>query len=274
MIESATRSASMEHLQEQLLAEQQQNKVLKSRVDELQMALESADINYEMFKQKCMVQFENFQNEMANMKKDFEQMLQATRQLAQPQRQDLRKLHKCAEENNRNIIDVDLRLQLLENSRMNGKLLWKIDDFRQRRQQTLVGDISALHSAPCYTSEYGYKFCLRAYLNGDGVGEGTHLSLFLVIMTSDYDNILEWPFQKKFKFTLINQQNRSKDHVEEIIPKKGSESFQKPKKEMNIASGCPMFIELNRLDIDGFLKDDCLFFEVDVEQNDNIEKNM
>ncbi|XP_066930132.1 TNF receptor-associated factor 3-like [Clytia hemisphaerica] len=265
MIDSTTTPVNMECLHKQLLEEQQENKELKSRVDELQMALESADINYEMFKQRCMIQFENFQNEMANMKKDFEQMLEASRQMVQPQRQDLRKLHKCAEENHRNINDVDLRLQLLENSRMNGKLLWKIDDFRQRRQQTLVGDISALHSAPCYTSEYGYKFCLRAYLNGDGVGEGTHLSLFLVLMKSDYDNILEWPFQKKIKFTLINQQNRSKDHIEEINPKKGSESFQKPKKEMNIASGCPMFIELNRLDIDGFLKDDCLFFEVDVE---------
>jgi len=167
--------------------------------------------------------------------------------------------------NTENLADLDLKFQLHENSVNDGHLVWKINNFQQRTTDAVIGKTRALHSAPCFTSKYGYKFCLRLYLHGDGMGKGTHLSLFLVLMKSEYDNILEWPFQKKIKFTLINQEDRSKDHVEKMFPNKDSSSFQKPKKDMNIASGCPMFMNLNRLQPEGFLKDDSLFVEVKID---------
>ena len=84
-------------------------------------------------------------------------------------------------------------------------------------------------------------------------------------MKSDYDNLLEWPFQKKVKFTLINQQNRSKDLTEKMVPNKESASFQKPKNDVNIGSGCQQLISLDRLDLEGFLKDDTLYFDIKIE---------
>lgn len=48
-----------------------------------------------------------------------------------------------------------------------------------------------------YTSKYGYKMCLRIYLNGDGTGRGTHLSLFFVVMKGPNDPLLRWPFNQK-----------------------------------------------------------------------------
>lgn len=58
-------------------------------------------------------------------------------------------------------------------------------------------------SPPCpaafYTSRYGYKMCLRAYLNGDGTGRGTHLSLFFVLMRGPHDALLRWPFNQKVR---------------------------------------------------------------------------
>lgn len=50
-----------------------------------------------------------------------------------------------------------------------------------------------------YTARYGFKVCMRLYLNGDGVGKGTHISLFFVIMKGEYDPILSWPFRHKVK---------------------------------------------------------------------------
>ena len=38
----------------------------------------------------------------------------------------------------------------------------------------------SLYSQPFYTGRYGYKMCGRVYLNGDGMGKGTHLSLFFL----------------------------------------------------------------------------------------------
>lgn len=50
-----------------------------------------------------------------------------------------------------------------------------------------------------YTSRYGYKMCLRIYLNGDGTGRGTHLSLFFVVMKGPHDALLRWPFNQKVR---------------------------------------------------------------------------
>lgn len=44
--------------------------------------------------------------------------------------------------------------------------------------------------------------CLRIYLNGDGTGRGTHLSLFFVVMRGHSDALLKWPFNQKVTLTL------------------------------------------------------------------------
>jgi len=160
--------------------------------------------------------------------------------------------------------DLDLRTQLHENSTQDGHLIWKIDSYTHRKNEAAIGNVRALHSAPCFTSRYGYKYCLRVYLAGDGIGKGTHVSLFFVVMKSEYDELQTWPFNKKLKMCLINQQDRSKDIVENMIPNIDSSSFQKPVKEMNIASGCPLFLEINRLENEGFLKNDAFFIEFSI----------
>ena len=169
-------------------------------------------------------------------------------------------------EMSKNLSDLDLRFQLHENSTYDGMLLWKINNYNQRKRDAENGNITALHSSPCFTSRYGYKYCLRLYLNGDGLGRNEYLSLFLVVMKSEYDNVLQWPFQKKVKFTMINQVDRNRDVSERMHPDKNSSSFQKPVKDMNIASGCPQFMKIDRLSPDGFLKDDSLFIEVNITQ--------
>jgi len=39
--------------------------------------------------------------------------------------------------------------------------------------------------------------CARLYLNGDGMGKGTHVSLFFVVMRGAFDALLKWPFRQK-----------------------------------------------------------------------------
>ena len=73
--------------------------------------------------------------------------------------------------------DLDLRFQLHENSTTDGHLIWKINDFENRTNDAIIGKVRALHSAPCFTGKYGYKFCLRLYLHGDGTVSYTHLTL-------------------------------------------------------------------------------------------------
>ena len=176
-------------------------------------------------------------------------------------------LFNVINENRKTIDQLDLRLQLHENTMFDGRVVWRIDRFRSRLKQAASGKVNALHSAPSYTSQInGYKFCLRIYPNGDGLGKGTHLSLFIVLMKSDYDNLLQWPFTNTVKFVLVNQEDRKKDLVEQLIPNVSSQSFQKPVSEMNLASGCPLFITLEQLENDGYIMDDTLFIDVTVQK--------
>ena len=51
----------------------------------------------------------------------------------------------------------------------------------------------------------GYKMCIRAYLNGDGMGYKTHLSLFFVLMKGEFDALLKWPFEHKISMILVGK---------------------------------------------------------------------
>uniref|UniRef100_K7FK91 MATH domain-containing protein n=1 Tax=Pelodiscus sinensis TaxID=13735 RepID=K7FK91_PELSI len=96
------------------------------------------------------------------------------------------------------ISSLGARIQVLEQVSYDGRFLWRVSDVGQRMQQARSGQIPALYSPPLsLSSAYGYKLCLKVYLNGDGSGARTHISLFLVVMKGEYDFQLKWPFQHK-----------------------------------------------------------------------------
>ncbi|XP_046855628.1 TNF receptor-associated factor 3-like isoform X1 [Xenia sp. Carnegie-2017] len=143
----------------------------------------------------------------------------------------------------------------------NGRLLWKIDNFKKKRQDAINGIKTALYSPPFYSSQYGYKMCAKIYMNGDGFGKGTHLSLFFVVMKGDYDVLQSWPFQKKITMMLMDQGNG--DHmIDAFHSDPQSSSFQRPKSDMNIASGSPLFMPLESLKNRQYIKDDTLFLKM------------
>ena len=160
--------------------------------------------------------------------------------------------------------DRDFRLSLMENSNYDGTMLWKIPQFTQRMEDARTGKYTSIFSLPFYSGRYGYKMCLRLYILGDGIGKASHMSLFFVLMKGEFDNILQWPFNHKVTFKLINQCS-GRDVVDIFQPDPLSSSFQKPKTDMNIASGCPRFVSLNELMQNGFIVDDTIFIKVKVD---------
>ncbi|XP_060697695.1 TNF receptor-associated factor 2 [Hemiscyllium ocellatum] len=166
------------------------------------------------------------------------------------------------------IAELELKLQALEYSTDNGIFIWKISDFSRRRQEAKTQRSPAIFSPAFYTSKYGYKMCLRVYLNGDGVGRGTHMSLFFVIMKGNYDSLLRWPFKQKVTLLLLDQTNR--EHIIDAFrPDISSSSFQRPVTEMNIASGCPLFCPLSKLDSkNNYSREDCIFIKAIVDLTD------
>jgi hypothetical protein len=164
------------------------------------------------------------------------------------------------------IEELKLKVDRLETVSYDGIITWKISDVSQKRQDAIDGKTPSIYSPPFYTSKAGYKMCGRVYLNGDGMGKGTHLSIFFVIMRGQYDAILSWPFNRKVTIILLDHNN--KDHVLDAFrPDPTSTSFARPTTEMNIASGCPLFApwtNLNNHDL-GYIKDNTLFIRIHVE---------
>ena len=72
----------------------------------------------------------------------------------------------------------------------NGTLLWKIESYQRKRQDAINGVKTALYSPPFYSARYGYKMCAKIYMNGYGFGKGSHLSLFLVVMKGELNDLL------------------------------------------------------------------------------------
>ncbi|XP_054249184.1 TNF receptor-associated factor 2 [Indicator indicator] len=163
------------------------------------------------------------------------------------------------------LAEMEEKIRGMEASTYDGVFIWKITEFARKRQEAITGRSPAIFSPAFYTSKYGYKMCLRVYLNGDGTGRGTHLSLFFVVMKGPNDALLRWPFNQKVTLMLLDQNNR--EHIIDAFrPDVSSSSFQRPVTEMNIASGCPLFCPVSLMEAkSSYVRDDAIFIKAIVD---------
>ena len=158
------------------------------------------------------------------------------------------------------VSEMELQLQASIVSTYDGSFMWRISDIMKHKREAINGQVTSLYSPPFYTAKNGYKMCIRIYLNGDGMGHKTHLSLFFVLMKGEYDPLLKWPFDHKVSLILVDQKQR-RHIVQTFKPTPESSSFQRPVTDMNVASGCPQFCKVSYLDDESYIKDDALFIK-------------
>ncbi|CAF1195069.1 unnamed protein product [Rotaria sordida] len=166
---------------------------------------------------------------------------------------DLTKLKKTAE--NSQYVSYD------------GTLIWKITNVQEKMIDAQSERQTSIYSPPFYSSSSGYKMCARLYLNGDGNARRTHMSLFFVLMRSPNDPILPFPFKYKVTFCLYDQTSSARHIIDSFRPDIRSSSFQRPRSEMNIASGIPKFLPLKRIQQEGnsYVRDDTMFIKIMVD---------
>ena len=255
-------------LMKQKLAElSEKNTILTNTIDDLMLKmksmnerLESMHTELEHVKQNADQPQIPFVGGGVKMRREFDELKTKVR--------DLQEKETTV---NKSISDMDLKIQLQENKTMNGELIWKIDKLDLRMKQARKGKMVALESAPCYTAQYEYKYCTRLYLNGDGMGRNTHISIFFVVMKSEYDDLLKWPMHKRITFELINHENADESITESFVSNLNSSSFQRPKNDMNVAAGCPMFISLEKFISGHFVKKNSAYIKTTVKHVDDTE---
>ena len=148
----------------------------------------------------------------------------------------------------------------------NGKLTWRISNVRKRLEEAQFGRKVKIFSQPFYTKPDGYKMCLITYLNGCGVGEGTHLSVFFAIMKGEYDPLLQWPFEDRISLTLVDQDK--KDDITHSFNAAGQNNpFSGPAAghELSLFSGFAKFAPVSILSDPKYVKDDVMFIRATVD---------
>nr|XP_056716122.1 TNF receptor-associated factor 1 [Euleptes europaea] len=171
-------------------------------------------------------------------------------------------LQRCLAQKEVALGRLQQKLFLSAEASYDGVFLWKITDVHQKCYEAVSRKVCSLQSPAFYTARYGYKLCMRLYLNGEGRGKGTHMSLFLVLLRGEYDVLLEWPFTYKITFMLLDQNNG--DHLTNTFhTDPTSPSSQRPVANMNEACGCPRFLSLAKLQSlkYTYLKDGTLFLK-------------
>ncbi|CAF2596525.1 unnamed protein product [Rotaria sp. Silwood2] len=148
-----------------------------------------------------------------------------------------------------------------------GTLIWKITSFHEKMMDAQSERQTSIYSPPFYSSVTGYKMRARLYLNGDGNARRTHVSLFFVLMRGPNDAILKFPFSYKVTFCLHDQTPTQRHIIDSFRPDIKSNSFQRPRSEMNIASGIPKFLPLTMIQQEGnpYIRDDTMFIKVIVD---------
>ena len=137
---------------------------------------------------------------------------------------------------------------------------WKIDKVQQKRMSTL-------QSRPFFTAQnaQGYKICLLLFMDGDGSGQGTHISFYAALMRGENDAKLQWPFRQKVKLVLVSQCQQHQDIVQWFQPDPvefdGSFWHPSPHCDMNVGFGCPQFAPVSVLNDPAYVKNDTMILK-------------
>ena len=145
---------------------------------------------------------------------------------------------------------------------------WKITNFAIKLKQVKNKEKQYVISDPFYRN--GYKLKLRLYPNGNDIVKNTHLSIYIVVLKGEYDAMLPWPFKKRVKLTLIDQQEdpvQRKNFSMQFIPDNDPDCFERPTREENIGDGFSYFISHEKLYSRRYLVDNTLFLQGEIDSS-------
>ncbi len=137
-------------------------------------------------------------------------------------------------------------------------IVFKLSEFSNKKERN-----ERFFSTPFYTHPEGYLVAIRVDCNGDGVGKGTHLSVFTKLLHGNNDRLLQWPFRGVVKYELLNQASDSRHFCKVSTFNSGI------KMHINELWGHPKFFPHSHLLHDPikhtqYLMDDALYFRVTV----------
>ena len=154
------------------------------------------------------------------------------------------------------------------------ELVWRISSFSRKLRKIQSGaHEDPFISEPFTTGPYGYRVSVWIYLNGRGKGVSNSLSIYVRVMSGEFDPVLVWPIKPVYTFMLLDQtpdamQRRHHIRVRDLSVKHGG--IDRPKKEdKSVIVGFDDFIVHEELEKNNYLVDDTFFIRVIVDIPEN-----
>ena len=128
-----------------------------------------------------------------------------------------------------------------------------------------------------YTHREGYKMCVKVHAYGQENGRGTHVSIYVHLMSGNHDDKLSWPFRGEVKLQLLNRR-KNDNHIEYVVPFDDLSQEEASQRVTNglvsvsgiaarVGEGSPQFIKHEDLAYKPdrgteYLRDDSLFIRI------------
>ena len=139
-----------------------------------------------------------------------------------------------------------------------------IADFTRRLTQAKSDNDHGIIQSEPFFSSHGYKMKLQVQLNQAPYGYEGYMGVYLVLMKSDRDGTLPWPFTKRCTFVLVDQQDdiRQRQNIEAIFTPNGREEFKRPRQRENRGRGNPQFVKHSTLRTRQYVRDHAVFVKI------------
>jgi hypothetical protein len=141
---------------------------------------------------------------------------------------------------------------------------WKIANFTRKLAQAISdNDDGRIESKPFFSS-HGYKMKIWVYLNEAPSGYAGYMGVYLILMKSDRDGSLPWPFTKRYTFVLVDQQDdlsQRQNIGAEFVPS-GEISFKRPRQRENEGWGENQFVKHSTLRTRQYIRDHAVYIKI------------
>ena len=143
---------------------------------------------------------------------------------------------------------------------------WKIANFtRKLAQATSKNDDGQIESEPFFSS-HGYKMKLAVNINEGPYGHTGYMGVYLILMKSDRDATLSWPFTKRHTFVLVDQQGDldQRQNISYTAVPDGDAEFERPKQRQRekVGRGKYKFAKHSTLRTRKYIKNHTVYIKV------------
>ena len=174
--------------------------------------LEQKDKQIKRIEQKLEKQGQEFQEQLGGQQKEFQQQLQQRDDQIRKVQLKNEELQQLVERNFQQMLPMINKMQLYTDNFVPTYMY----DITLSNYQAVKRGYGYIDSPPRYTHPGGYKYKLRLWPNGLGVGNGTHVTVAVYSVKGDHDAELKFPVNFIIFLQLLNQHRDQGHHTRDI----------------------------------------------------------